>query len=500
MAADRRRAAGSGASSRPRSRRPRPGSRAGWSPAPATSACGPGSPAHGDRIPDAAPLPAPLLALARRPATSSGSTRRAAGARWSAATAATCSGARSAGAGARRRPGRVRRLPRRHGPAGGDDLRDAGGERPLHLVDSFAGMPRDTEGHRPLRGGRPRLDLGRRRARGARPLPVRARPRGRDPADPRGDRSRARWRGRTSTLTSTPPSATASSTSTRACVPGGSIVLDDYGFPSCPGARRAVDEFFAAPPGGAAVPSDRAVPRDQAAVARRAPAPRRGLGARLAAAASTASRSDSRPSCSSVGAFYFWTALQRPSRAAATTRYLAEGFADGETEPAASSRRRSCWRSTDPYDPVQNAPYRLHDAILYDGHFYLYFGPSPGGAALPASGPSAATSGDRVAAPLLASGGFASAAVLLLFLIAPLRPRHRDGVAAGRGRRPRSRATSCRSSCAGPRSTRPPSPPASSSSMLAVLLPGRRGPARSAVAAARRRGQPGPGARGGGAG
>lgn len=27
--------------------------------------------------------------------------------------------------------------------------------------------------------------------------------------------------------------------------PGGIVVFDDYGFPSCPGARRAVDEFFA---------------------------------------------------------------------------------------------------------------------------------------------------------------------------------------------------------------------------------------------------------------
>ena len=28
-------------------------------------------------------------------------------------------------------------------------------------------------------------------------------------------------------------------------LPGGVIVLDDYGFPSCPGVRRAMDEFFA---------------------------------------------------------------------------------------------------------------------------------------------------------------------------------------------------------------------------------------------------------------
>lgn len=30
--------------------------------------------------------------------------------------------------------------------------------------------------------------------------------------------------------------------------PGGVIVFDDYGFPSCPGARRAVDDFFAVRP------------------------------------------------------------------------------------------------------------------------------------------------------------------------------------------------------------------------------------------------------------
>lgn len=31
-------------------------------------------------------------------------------------------------------------------------------------------------------------------------------------------------------------------------VPGGFMVFDDYGFPSCPGARKAVDEFFADKP------------------------------------------------------------------------------------------------------------------------------------------------------------------------------------------------------------------------------------------------------------
>ena len=28
-------------------------------------------------------------------------------------------------------------------------------------------------------------------------------------------------------------------------VPGGCLIFDDYGFPSCPGARQAVDELFA---------------------------------------------------------------------------------------------------------------------------------------------------------------------------------------------------------------------------------------------------------------
>jgi hypothetical protein len=31
----------------------------------------------------------------------------------------------------------------------------------------------------------------------------------------------------------------------------------------------------------------------------------------------------------------------------------------------------------DPYDPVQNAPYRLHDASYYHGKFYIYFGVTP---------------------------------------------------------------------------------------------------------------------------
>ena len=31
----------------------------------------------------------------------------------------------------------------------------------------------------------------------------------------------------------------------------------------------------------------------------------------------------------------------------------------------------------DPYDPAQNSAYRLHDASLYEGKYYLYWGPLP---------------------------------------------------------------------------------------------------------------------------
>ncbi len=56
--------------------------------------------------------------------------------------------------------------------------------------------------------------------------------------------------------------------------------------------------------------------------------------------------------------------------------YLAEGFLHGHTylsvEPAPELLRLK-----DPYDPAANAPYRLWDASLYKGKFYLYHGPAP---------------------------------------------------------------------------------------------------------------------------
>ena len=72
----------------------------------------------------------------------------------------------------------------------------------------------------------------------------------------------------------------------------------------------------------------------------------------------------------------------------------------------------------DPYDPEANANYRLHDASLYRGKYYLYFGPTPAlvlflpvrlltGLALPS----------RAAVGLFCDFGFACSC-LLLFLLA----------------------------------------------------------------------------------
>jgi 4-amino-4-deoxy-L-arabinose transferase-like glycosyltransferase len=56
--------------------------------------------------------------------------------------------------------------------------------------------------------------------------------------------------------------------------------------------------------------------------------------------------------------------------------YLAEGFVHGHTylslQPAPQLLALK-----DPYDPAANAPYRLWDATLYNGRYYLYFGPAP---------------------------------------------------------------------------------------------------------------------------
>ncbi len=80
--------------------------------------------------------------------------------------------------------------------------------------------------------------------------------------------------------------------------------------------------------------------------------------------------------------FYWWTvkpAVSQLGNATAKAAYynlLTDGWRAGnlhinaEPNPALATL-------ANPYDPLQNGPYRLHDASYYKGKYYLYFGPVP---------------------------------------------------------------------------------------------------------------------------
>ena len=83
-----------------------------------------------------------------------------------------------------------------------------------------------------------------------------------------------------------------------------------------------------------------------------------------------------------VVAFNFWSAatsgaILKPMREPYDYyNLLAEGFRHGHLytsripDPA-------LLQLDDPYDPVANAPYRVHDMSYWKGHYYLYFGVAP---------------------------------------------------------------------------------------------------------------------------
>lgn len=56
--------------------------------------------------------------------------------------------------------------------------------------------------------------------------------------------------------------------------------------------------------------------------------------------------------------------------------WLADAFLAGQTHLTIEPRPELL-ALPDPYNPVHNAPYRLHDALLYNGKYYLYWGPVP---------------------------------------------------------------------------------------------------------------------------
>jgi hypothetical protein len=75
----------------------------------------------------------------------------------------------------------------------------------------------------------------------------------------------------------------------------------------------------------------------------------------------------------------------------------------------------------DPYDPVANAPYRVHDMTLYRGHYYLYFGATP---ILLVFWPCAALTGWYPSEPLVVAVFCAGALWVGLALLSALRRRY----------------------------------------------------------------------------
>ena len=83
-----------------------------------------------------------------------------------------------------------------------------------------------------------------------------------------------------------------------------------------------------------------------------------------------------------IAAFYVWTATSSQYAFVWGTKkpdhynLLAEGFLSGHLHLAVDPPKELL-ALPNPYDPVANAPYRLHDVSLYKGHYYVYFGPVP---------------------------------------------------------------------------------------------------------------------------
>lgn len=80
---------------------------------------------------------------------------------------------------------------------------------------------------------------------------------------------------------------------------------------------------------------------------------------------------------------YFWIARPAISQllgnhSAQTAYYnrLVDGFRSGHLYLAGDPAPEMA-KLKNPYDPIENGPYRLHDATYYKGKYYLYFGPTP---------------------------------------------------------------------------------------------------------------------------
>jgi hypothetical protein len=118
-----------------------------------------------------------------------------------------------------------------------------------------------------------------------------------------------------------------------------------------------------------------------------------------------------------AGSFWIVNGVARwsadPSNVWHHYEYMAEGFLAGHTYLSAEPSPELA-KLSDPYDPSANAPYRLWDASLYHGKYYLYYGPAP---AIALMVPWRVLSGhmlsQRATVALLALGGMAGLGLLL---------------------------------------------------------------------------------------
>jgi hypothetical protein len=84
---------------------------------------------------------------------------------------------------------------------------------------------------------------------------------------------------------------------------------------------------------------------------------------------------------SCIAAIFFWTASKVSGdffsrRPAGYYGLQTQGFINGQIN-AAITPAPELLALKDPYDPVANAPYRVHDMTLFRGKYYLYFGVAP---------------------------------------------------------------------------------------------------------------------------
>jgi hypothetical protein len=120
--------------------------------------------------------------------------------------------------------------------------------------------------------------------------------------------------------------------------------------------------------------------------------------------------------------FYIWTARAGAPLGVGTPQdglynLLTQAFAHGQLhllEPP----RMELFEMPDPFDPGRNAPYRLHDASLYHGRYYLYFGAAPVVALfLPWRALGLGDLPESLAALIFAAGAFLFSVLLLRHLL-----------------------------------------------------------------------------------